>query len=107
MIQLVDHIAAIERAEERHLEMADVFCTNKFCLAYGFLPFVLVGQIAAIDHLDRTVVIERIVRRDLRHTALEGMIQPGNLVPGSQITGQLKPLHRADAFRRASTGGKQ
>src|SRR5690606_23055120 len=98
---------AIEGSEEGHLQCPYILRTDEFGDTHRLLPPAAIGTVARVDYLHIPVGAETVPRTDIVQLAFEGMIQPGNFIPGTKVALQLESPHGGHAFRRRyGAGGK-
>lgn len=105
-IQLDDVVAAVEGAEEAHLEPCFIRFVDEVGLALGFAP-AAIALLAAVEHLDPAVVAQAVGGAHLLQSVLETVVEAGNLVPGAEVAVELEAGNGADAVGEAGTGRQQ
>ncbi len=105
-IEVDDVVAAIEGAEEAHLETCLVRAADEVGLALGFAP-AAIALLAAVEHLDAAIVTQAVGGTHLLQPALEAVVEAGNLVPGAEIAVELEAGDGADAVGEAGAGRQQ
>ena len=92
-----DPVIPVEGAEERDLQFADGRLSAEFRNTFG--PVFDAVAKAPVDHFDGSIRVLRVFGGDAVHTALETVRQPGDFVPGAEVTRQLEAGDRRDFFR--------
>ena len=64
------------------------------------------GVIAAINDLYAAVVITAVFGTNIGETALEGMVQAGDFVPGTQVAVAIKTGDWLNVLRKACAAGQ-
>ena len=98
-----DVVAAVERAEKRYFESADVGSVDEIGLADGFVPACGLGIVAPVHDRDTAVIAQAIGRGDVAQATFEGVVEARYLIPGAEIRLELEVIHRLDAFGNAGT----
>src|SRR5690554_6713858 len=100
-------VAAIEGAEEAHLEAAHALVADEVGAPLR-LADLLVGEVhPAVEYPHAAVVAQEIIRNDALEAALEGVVEPGDLVPLAQVAVELEAGDRLGSPGDAGAAGQQ
>ena len=102
-----DVVAAVERSEERYLELTDVFVAEEVGLAFALVPLVFAGIVTTVDDLDAAVFAKAVVGRDVGQTALETVVEAGDFIPGAEIAVQIEAGDDVHAVGSTGACGKE
>ncbi len=105
-IEVDDVVAAVEGAEEAHLEPRLVRVADEVGLALGFAP-AAIALLAAVEHLDAAIVPQAVGGAHLLQPPFEAVVEAGNLVPGAEIAVELEAGDGADAVGETGAGSQQ
>lgn len=88
IVRIQEHhaVIAVEGAEEGYPQDAGII--GKLGLPLGFLGLAVLY--AAVEHLHLSVLAEGVVRLRELDTALEAVVETGDLVPVAQVSFELK-----------------
>ncbi|MNC14394.1 hypothetical protein D3C75_621710 [compost metagenome] len=105
-VQIDDVVAAVEGAEEAHLEPRLVRTTDEVGFALGLAPAAIALQ-AAVEHLDAAVVTQAVGGAHPLQPPLEAVVETRDLVPGAEVAIELEAGDGADAVGEAGAGRQQ
>ncbi len=105
-IEVDDVVAAVEGAEEAHLEPRLVRTIDEVGLALGFAP-VVIALLAAVEHLDAAIIPQAVGGAHLLQPPFEAVVEAGDFVPGAKITIELEAGNGANAVGNPGTGRQQ
>src|SRR5690606_13747902 len=100
-------VPAIGGSAAGHVQCAYILRTDEFGDTHRLLPPAAIGTVARVDYLHIPVGAKTVPRTDIVQLAFEGMIQPGNFIPGTKVALQLESPHGCYAFRRRYGAGGQ
>ncbi len=105
-VEVDDVVAAVEGAEEAHLEPRLVRTIDEVGLALRFAP-AAIALLAAVEHLDAAIIPQAVGGAHLLQPPLEAVVEAGDFVPGAKITVELEAGNGANAVGNPGTGRQQ
>lgn len=106
-VQIKYDIRREEWTKKRYLEMPLIRLVYEIGLAVCSLPGIFLFQVSAVGYIYSTIITKLILGSNVIHTTFEAVIQPGDLVPLTQVALDIEIADRGNTIWQTRTSSEE